>query len=466
MRLVVVGGGIAGLAAAHRAVELARERGIALELTLLEARERLGGTIATERMGGFLVEAGPDSFLSEKPWALALCKRLGVEDRLTRTDDRFRKVYVWRAGRLHPLPDGFQLLAPTRLAPFLRSPLFSWPGKLRMALDLVLPRGGADDESLGAFVRRRLGREALERVAQPLVAGIYTADPDDLSLAATLPRFLELEKRERSILLALWRAARTAPQPGTSGARWSLFVTFKEGMEELVATLAARLPVGAALVKHPVTGVERRGEAWRVDIDASGPMAADRVILATETHVAARLLRYVDPSLATLLGEIPYASSATISLGYRHADVPHALDGFGFVVPRVEGRALLACTFSSVKYPGRAPAGHVLLRCFVGGALDERILELDDASLARRARDELGQALGIKAEPVLTRLFRWPAAMPQYHVGHLARVETIERRLAGLPGLRLAGGAYRGVGIADCIRAGEDAAERALGAVG
>ncbi|PYM34664.1 MAG: protoporphyrinogen oxidase [Candidatus Rokuibacteriota bacterium] len=466
MRLVVVGGGIAGLAAAHRAVELARERGIALELTLLEARERLGGTIATERMGGFLVEAGPDSFLSEKPWALALCKRLGVEDRLTRTDDRFRKVYVWRAGRLHPLPDGFQLLAPTRLAPFLRSPLFSWPGKLRMALDLVLPRGGADDESLGAFVRRRLGREALERVAQPLVAGIYTADPDDLSLAATLPRFLELEKRERSILLALWRAARTAPQPGTSGARWSLFVTFKEGMEELVATLAARLPVGAALVKHPVTGVERRGEAWRVDIDASGPMAADRVILATETHVAARLLRYVDPSLATLLGEIPYASSATISLGYRHADVPHALDGFGFVVPRTERRALLACTFSSVKYSGRAPEGHVLLRGFVGGALDAASLDRDDVSLVESVRDELRQALGITAAPVLTRVCRWPAAMPQYHVGHLARVETIERRLAGLPGLRLAGGAYRGVGIADCIRAGEDAAERALGAMG
>jgi oxygen-dependent protoporphyrinogen oxidase len=466
MRLVVVGGGVAGLAAAHRAVEIARERGIALELTLLEARERLGGTIATERLGGFLVEAGPDSFLSEKPWALALCTRLGVEDRLTRTDDRFRKVYVWRGGRLHPLPEGFQLLAPTRLAPFLRSPLFSWPGKLRMALDLVLPRGHVDDESLGAFVRRRLGREALERVAQPLVAGIYTADPDALSLAATLPRFLELEKRERSILLALWRAARAAPQPGTSGARWSLFVTFKEGMEELVATLAARLPVGAALVKHRVTGVERRGEAWRVDIDASGPMAADRVILATETHGAARLLRYVDPSLATLLGEIPYASSATISLGYRRADVPRALDGFGFVVPRAEGRALIACTFSSVKYPGRAPAGHVLLRCFVGGARDERILELDDASLARRARDELGQALGIEAEPVLTRLFRSPAAMPQYHVGHLARVETIERRLVGLPGLRLAGGAYRGVGIADCVRSGEDAAEQALGAAG
>ncbi len=464
MRLVVVGGGVTGLAAAHRAVELARERGIALELVLLEARERLGGTIATERAGGFLVEAGPDSFLSEKPWALALCRRLGIEDRLARTDDRYRKVFVWRAGRLHPLPDGFQLLAPTRLAPFLASRLFSWPGKLRVALDLVLPRGHADDESLGAFVRRRLGREALERVAQPLVAGIYTADPDDLSLAATLPRFLELEKRERSIVLALWRASRAAPQAGTSGARWSLFVTFKEGMEELVTALAGRLPAGAALVKHRVTGIERNGGVWRVATEAGGTFAADRVIVAAETHVAARLLRYTDPALATLLGEIPYASSATISLGYRRADVPHPLDGFGFVVPRTERRALLACTFASVKYPGRAPAGHTLLRAFVGGALDEAILGADDATLVERARDELRQALGVTAEPVLTRVCRWPAAMPQYRVGHLARVETIERRVAALPGLGLAGGGYRGVGIADCVRSAEDATERALGA--
>jgi len=464
MRLVVVGGGVTGLAAAHRAVELARERGIALELVLLEARERLGGTIATERAGGFLVEAGPDSFLSEKPWALALCRRLGIEDRLARTDDRYRKVFVWRGGHLHPLPDGFQLLAPTRLAPFLASRLFSWPGKLRLALDLVLPRGHADDESLGAFVRRRLGREALERVAQPLVAGIYTADPDDLSLAATLPRFLEFEKRERSIVLALWRAGRAAPQAGTSGARWSLFVTFKEGMEELVTALAGRLPAGAALVKHRVTGIERNGGVWRVATEAGGTFAADRVIVAAETHVAARLLRYTDPALATLLGEIPYASSATISLGYRRADVPHPLDGFGFVVPRTERRALLACTFASVKYPGRAPAGHTLLRAFVGGALDEAILGADDATLVERARDELRQALGVTAEPVLTRVCRWPAAMPQYRVGHLARVETIERRVAALPGLGLAGGGYRGVGIADCVRSAEDATERALGA--
>jgi oxygen-dependent protoporphyrinogen oxidase len=463
MKLVVVGGGITGLAAAHRAVELARERSIGLELTVVESRDRLGGTIATEHAGGFLVEAGPDSFLSEKPWALALCRRLGVEHRLVRTDDRFRKVFVWRAGRLHPLPDGFQLLAPTKLGPFVRSGLFSWRGKLRMALDLVVPRSLKDDESLGAFVRRRLGQEALERVAQPLVAGIYTADPDELSLTATMPRFGELERRERSIILGLWRANRRAPQSGTSGARWSLFVTFQNGMEELVTELASRLPPGAVLLKHRVDGIERHGAGWRVTGGLGTALEADHLILATESHAASRLTRYIDPALATLLGEIPYASSATVSFGYRRADVPHPLDGFGIVVPRTEGRSMLACTFSSVKYPGRAPEGHALLRCFLGGALNERMLESDDAALAAVARAELRLALGITAEPVLTRVARWTKAMPQYHVGHGVRVEAIEQCAAALPGLHLCGGAYRGVGIADCVRSGEAAAERAFG---
>jgi len=463
MKLVVVGGGITGLAAAHRAVELARERSIGLELTVVESRDRRGGTIATEHAGGFLVEAGPDSFLSEKPWALALCRRLGVEHRLVRTDDRFRKVFVWRAGRLHPLPDGFQLLAPTKLGPFVRSGLFSWRGKLRMALDLVVPRSLRDDESLGAFVRRRLGREALERVAQPLVAGIYTADPDELSLTATMPRFCELERRERSIILGLWRANRRAPQAGTSGARWSLFVTFQNGMEELVTELASRLPPGSVLLKHRVDGIERHGAGWRVTGGLGTALEADHLILATESHAASRLTRYVDPALATLLGEIPYASSATVSFGYRRADVPHPLDGFGIVVPRTEGRSMLACTFSSVKYPGRAPEDHALLRCFLGGALNERVLESDDAALAAVARDELRLALGITAEPVLTRVARWTKAMPQYHVGHGVRVEAIEQCAAALPGLHLCGGAYRGVGIADCVRSGEAAAERAFG---
>jgi oxygen-dependent protoporphyrinogen oxidase len=462
MKLVVVGGGIAGLSAAHRAVEVARERGLALELTLIEARDRLGGSIASERVDGFLVEAGPDSFLSEKPWALALCRRLGIEDRLVRTDDRFRKVFVWFRGRLHPLPDGFQLLAPTAMLPFATSSLFSPAGKLRMALDLVLPRGGGDDESLGAFVRRRLGAEALDRVAQPLVAGIYTADPDDLSLMATMPRFLEVERQERSLILGLRRALRRAPLPGTSGARWSLFVTFGAGMEELITTLAARLPAGAVVLERRVSALERAGNRWRVATAEGSRFEADRVIVATEAHATARLTRYLDPALATLLEEIPYASAATISLGYRRADVPHALDGFGFVVPRTEGKALLAGTFSSVKYPGRAPEGHVLIRGFLGGMLNPAMLAESDDALVGRARGELREALGVTATPVLTRLHRWPASMPQYLVGHLSRVETIERMVSDIPGLLLAGSAYRGVGIADCIRSGEGAAERTV----
>src|SRR5262249_36689268 len=274
--------------------------------------------------------------------------------------------------------------------------LFSWRGKARMALDLLLPRGGAalgDDESLGAFVRRRLGREALERVAQPLVAGIYTADPEELSVAATVPRFVEVERRHRSVILGLRRGLAQAPLPGTSGARWSLFVTFADGMESLVTTLVDRLPDSAVVLGQRVAGLERDGGRWRVASVEGARFEADHVILAAEAHVAARLLRYVDPSLATLLGEIEYAGAATVSLGFRRADVPHPLDGFGFVVPRSEGKTLLAATFSSVKYPERAPAGHVLIRCFLGGALNAEILREDEASLAARARRELGEAL-------------------------------------------------------------------------
>jgi len=466
MRLVVVGAGISGLAVAHRAVERAREQGRPLELTVLEGADRVGGTIQTEQRDGFLVECGPDSFLSEKPWALALCRRLGVEDRLIRTDDSRRRTFVVWDGRLHPLPEGFQLLAPTRLAPLLASRLFSWPGKLRMACDLVLPRGGDPDESLGAFVRRRLGREALERVAQPLVAGIYTADPDELSLAATMPRFLEMERRERSVILALWRAARRAPgqHAGASGARWSLFVTFARGMEELVQALVARLPAGAVRLKERVVGVARDdGGRWRVATAGGAAYEADALVLAPEAHQAARMLRYVDPGLAHLLEGIPHASSATVSLAYRRAEVGHPLDGFGFVVPHVARRPIIACTFSSVKYAGRAPADHVLLRVFLGGALNEAVLEGDDATLVATAREQIGPLLGITAAPALARVTRHLHAMPQYHVGHEARATAIEQAVARHPGLELAGGAYRGVGIADCVRSGEGAAERVLG---
>lgn len=459
-----MGGGVAGLAAAHRAVERAAAQGIALDLTLCEAGERLGGTIATERRDGFLVERGPDSFLTDKPWALALCRRLGLEDRLLRTDDRFRRTFVAWGGRLHPLPEGFQLLAPTRFRPLLASSLFTWSGKLRMALDLVLPRGGDADESLGEFVRRRLGHEALERVAQPLVAGIYTADPSDLSLRATMPRFVEMERRERSVILSMWRAARRAPATasGTSGARYSLFVTLADGMQTLVDTLADRLPAGAVRLGTRVTEVARADGGWRVTTDEGETMSADAVIVATEAHASARMLRYLDPSLAHLLEGIPYASSATVTLAYRRAAIRHALDGFGFVVPNVEKRPIFACSFSSVKYAGRAPEGHVLLRTFVGGALNEALVEEDDELLGATATAELQELLGADEPPLWTRVARYWKAMPQYHVGHLARVDAIDFAIAKQPGLALAGAAYRGVGIPDVIHSGEEAAERLL----
>ena len=464
MKVIVVGGGIAGLAAAHRTIERSRERGRAVHLTIYDAADRLGGTIRTERHDGFLVECGPDSFLSEKPWALDLCRRLGIEERLVRTDDRFRRTFVVFRGRLHPLPDGFQLLAPTRLRPFLASSLFSWPGKLRMALDLALPRGGNGDESLGSFVRRRLGKEALERVAQPLVAGIYTADPDDLALAATMPRFLEMERRERSVILAMWRASRRAPaeRAGASGARWSLFVTFADGMEELTRALVSRLPSSAIRLGQRVSGLMRCGAGWRVATVDGREQDADAVILSPEAYHVARLLRPIDPGLAHLLEGISYASSATVTIAYRRQEVAHPLDGFGFVVPRVEGRPIIACTFSSVKYPGRAPEGYALLRVFIGGAMNEAAVDQGDESLVAIARQQLAELLGVRGEPALVQTARYLKAMPQYHVGHLARVEAIEQCVAKHPGLALAGGAYRGVGIADCVRSGEEAADRLL----
>jgi oxygen-dependent protoporphyrinogen oxidase len=464
-RVVVVGGGIAGLAAAHRLLELSRERGLALEITLVEARDRLGGTIATERTDGFLIEAGPDSFLSEKPWALALCQRLGVADRLLPTDDRFRKTFVVHQGRLHPLPEGFQLLAPTRLAPFLSSSLFSWSGKLRMAMDLLLPRKlPGEDESLGSFVRRRLGSEAFERVAQPLVAGIYTADPDRLSLAATMPRFLDMERQHRSLILALWKASRRVPHvaKGASGARWSLFVTFRDGMEELVRALAERLPPGSVRLKERATSVAREGPGWSVALGDGGAIQTDGVIVATEAFQAARLFRCLDPALGHLLETIPYASSATVSLAYRREQIAHRLDGFGFVVPRGEKRPVLACTFSSVKYPGRAPQGFALLRLFLGGALNEGVLQEEDEKLIATSHSEVARLLGVSGPSHLSRVHRHPASMAQYHLGHLDRVTAIERRVVEHPGLALAGSGYRGVGIADCIHSAEDAAVRVL----
>jgi len=323
-----------------------------------------------------------------------------------------------------------------------------------------LPRGPQRrDESLGSFVTRRLGREALERVAQPLVGGIYTADPDDLSLAATMPRFLEMEQTWRSVIWAMWSQQRRAPAAAraTSGARWSLFVSVDDGMQSLIDALAQRLPEGVVRLGSAVTVLRHEG-TWKLKA-TDGVIEADAVVLATPAHQSAGCVGELDPRLAEELRGIPYASSATVSLAYRTEQMPRAVDGFGFVVPLVEARSIVACTYSSVKYPGRAPEGHVLLRAFVGGALQQELFHQDDAAMAESVRRELRDLLGISSAPLLTRIHRHPQAMPQYRVGHLDRMARIDAALADHSGLALAGNAYRGVGIPDCIHSGELAAE-------
>jgi oxygen-dependent protoporphyrinogen oxidase len=457
-RIAVIGGGIAGLAAAHRLVELSRERNVPIRLALLEAGRRLGGTIATECTDGFVIEAGADSFLTEKPEVLRLCERIGATARLIGTREEFRRTYIVRGNRLHALPEGFMLLAPTRMWPFLATSAFSWAGKLRMALELFLPRGGGgSDESLAAFVTRRFGREALQRAAQPLVGGIYTADPERLSLAATMPRFLVMEREQRSLILAMWRQQRRAAGGSVSGARWSLFASFDSGMQTLVDLVARRLPEGVVRLGSRIEAIERVEGSWRL-----GGETYDAVILATPAYVSGELLSRVATPLSEDLRAIPYASSATVTLAYRRDEIPHPLDGFGFVVPAIENRSILACTFSSLKYEGRAPAGMALLRAFVGGALQPHQLERDDASMTAAVRADLGDLLGVTAEPILVRVRRHDRSMPQYELGHASRIERIRSAIKDLPKLWLAGAGYDGVGIPDCVRSGETAAEASL----
>ena len=464
-RVIVVGGGVTGLAAAHRIQEVAAQQGRAAEVLLLESRDRLGGTIVTTHRDGFLIEGGPDSFITQKPWAMALCRRMGIDNELIPTNPAFRRTFVARDGVLHPIPEGFLLLAPSRIWPFVTSRLFSWPGKIRMGLDLILPRrqhGPDGDESLGSFVRRRFGRESLERIAQPLVGGIYTADPEYLSLRTTMPRFLEMEAKHRSIIIAMLkgRKAASALERGDSGARYSMFMSFRKGMSTLIEALASRLPASAVRTDAPVAELWRDIEGWRVRVAGGEIETADAVILACPSHVSASLISSLDTTLAEDLAAIRYASSATMTMAFKAGQITRRLDGFGFVVPVVEGRTLIAATYSSIKFEGRAPDGHVLVRAFLGGAMQPHVYKMDEQSLRTAVLQDLRDLVGLTGEPLFIETHRWPSSMPQYPVGHLKHVERIEQRLAELPGLAVAGNAYGGVGVPDCVRSAEAAVDR------
>ena len=467
--VAVVGGGIAGLTAATSLVERAKARGVPLRLNLFDSGLRPGGVVRTERVDGFLVEGGPDCFITDRPWGLDLCRRLGLEQDLVGTNPDCRRSFVLRGRRLVPVPEGFQLLAPARLLTFARSPALSLAGRARAAMDLFLPRGPvADDESLASFVRRRFGTEALERLAQPLLAGIYNADPERLSLKATMPRFLDLEREHRSVILGLRRGRRGrsgGAGASASGARYGLFVTPRRGMGAIVERLEQSLPPGAlhsgvkVAAIEPLPGAAGEGHRYLVRAAGAGETRVHAVVVALGAREGAALVRPVDATVASLLEAVPYGSSTTVSLGFREEDVPRRLDGFGFVVPRAENRKLIACSFASVKFPDRAPEGHVLLRAFLApGAGPAGDL---DAAIAC-ARAELQATLRIEAAPRLARAFHWPGVMAQYEVGHLTRVAELESRLERHVGLALAGNGLRGVGVPDCIRSGEQAAERLL----
>lgn len=445
MNLVIVGGGISGLAAAYEA-HLA-----GLEFTLLEGSGRLGGVIRTRRQDGFVMEGGPDSILTEKPAGLELCKELGLEGELVETQDRYRRTLVARDGGLLETPDGFRLMAPSSMFSFALSPVVSPSGKFRMLLDLVLPRretGG--DESLTSFVVRRLGREALERLAQPMIAGIYSADPDVLSLQATMPVFMRLEERYGSVI----RGLRAAAPARSSGPRYSLFTALKGGLERLVEALAEKLPPGSVYTGRKVRALRPDGDRWTVENEGE-PLSADGVVLALPAPAAAKLIDF-DPDLSEALGRIRYGSSATVNLVYELDQVGLRKPAFGFVVPAIEKLDLLACTFSHYKYPGRAPAGKALLRGYVGGAFNQSILDEEDDAIVARVRNDLRLLLGMTAAPSMVWIDRHMGALPEYRVGHLDWVARVRSLASAHPGLGLAGSAFDGVGIPDCIRLGRE----------
>jgi oxygen-dependent protoporphyrinogen oxidase len=444
--VAVVGGGISGLAAAY---EL-QTRG--LRVRVLEAGPRAGGVITTERFDQWVIDGGPDSMLVQKPAAVALCRELGIADRLISTLTP-RTAYILRDRRLHRIAEGSFLGFPLDVGSLARSSVFSLGGRVRMAAEAVIPRGGGDeDESVGTFVRRRFGQEAVDYLAEPLLAGIHAGDVDRLSVRALFPRLLEAERQSGSVIRA-FRAMRARPSP--QGA----FVSLPGGTGELVDSLIKALTPGTVSLSRHVGDIHRHTH-YRVET-AAGPVEARAVILAVPAYVAASLLRVFDTSIAALAEAIPYASTATVALAYRREQVPHPMVGSGFVVPRAERSPLLAATWVTSKWPHRAPDGHVLLRGFLGGGRDPRRLDADDDELISNVMDEMRDLLRITGEPLFTRLYRWTRQSPQYEVGHLQRVATIDRQLASIPGLFVTGSGFRAIGIPDCIADGRDTATKA-----
>jgi oxygen-dependent protoporphyrinogen oxidase len=442
--VVIVGGGIAGLSAAY---DLARA---GIPHTLFEKMPRLGGVIETRTQDGCLLECGPDSFITAKPEALALIKELGLEGEVIGSNDFQRTTHIVKHGKLVPLPEGVMMIVPSKVMPMVKSNLLGWGTKIRMGFELLRRPKQYPDRSVAEFVVDHFGQETLDYLAEPLLSGVYGGDPRELSVASVLPRFVDMEATKGSLGRAVMSAKR--PPPSSSGG--SLFKTLASGLGTMIEALATY-----ANVKHAgVDAIERRGTGFAVRAGGEW-MDATNVIVATPAPQAIPLLQGIDPELAKMLGTIPYSSSALVSLAFDEAKFDGQRAGFGFLVPKVERDRMAACTFVGTKFPHRAPDDRILLRCFFGGTGDEAILKETDESMVTIAREELRRILGLTTAPLFTKVSRWPKSMAQYTVGHGARMKEIKARAAAIPGLHLAGNAYDGIGIPDCVRTGRQAAK-------
>jgi oxygen-dependent protoporphyrinogen oxidase len=466
-RVVVIGAGVTGLAAAYEVFKLLDEK---VDLAVLEAMGRVGGTINTYDMGDLVLELGPDSFFTQKPVMLDVIRRLGIEERVMWTATENRRTFIAYEEKLWELPEGFAMFGPTKLKPFFDSPLFSLGGKLRAMWDLALPKSSGKDESLSAFIKRRMGNELLERVIQPLVAGMYTADPDVLSVRSALPRLYDLEQKYGSVTRGLMAEAQKSgnngsAEEGEGGPRYGLFATLDGGMSVLIDAFIKALPLNTVRTQAYAVRIEpskQEGKRWDVVLFDGTVFSCDAVIVATPACRAADVLQGLSSEAADKLRTIQHASSIVVNCMFYRDDVPHPLDGFGFVVPRSEKRSIIACSFSSNKFPGRAPKDKVLMRVFFGGALQPEVYDFADEHLQCLLWEDLHNYMGIKALPVFTMVTRHPLSMPQYHVGHADRVGFIQGKLSQHPGVELAGNAYQGVGIPDCILSGQAAAKKVV----
>jgi oxygen-dependent protoporphyrinogen oxidase len=501
--VIIVGGGITGLSAAYHLQEEAKAAGMPITYTLLESDSRLGGKIKTEYADGFTIDGGPDCFLSRKPWAIQLCRKLGLGDELLGTNDDKRKTFVLNKGKLTPLPDGVLLVIPTRFVPFATSRLITWHGKMRMGMDLFIPpRKDDGDETVANFIRRRLGKEALEKIAEPLMSGIHISDPEYQSLLGSFPRFREMELKHGSLIRAMISQRKPKGAHGSHGSSngtnpllhtglrqitrmvgvpmpdksatngssqpkpMSMFMTLRKGLGQFVNQLIDSLE-GTLLTDKQAVSLElcsTNGHAPRYQVRTSDgeTFEGDAVIMATPAYATATLMDGVNPALATDLRKIRYVTTSTVSMGFRLEDVGKPFGGFGFVIPRKENRKITGCTWSSTKFSYRVPDNHLLLRAFIGGPGHEHLAEQEDDALVAMVRNELRDTMGLQATPVLTRVFRWTKANPQYDVGHLDRVSEMHASCESQPGLFITGSAYDGVGVPDCVNHGHKAAKKAV----